>query len=198
MLSAGCQRYTNAGGKRHIQLLPVKDKVNMSAMDMGRYIKMQFDLAAHTHKQAYLNGKRVVAVVDGQDLRSMSKSGAGYYVYFWNPYCPQTRKDIQRLDSLCSKGANVVVLSLRNDLDVISKRLEQTSFGRYPIYVVAEKYSTKELLMRKLRLIKEACAGCYEQYRDDLAVADYLLIENETILPVFYNDKDRVNILADQ
>gem|GEM_PF-2680351 len=190
-----CRTYVSGNGSKHRQFLPTKDRAAISDIDTNSFIKLPFNLNDYCNKVAYKNGKRVIETIEGTDLSTIANTKGRYYVYFWNPVCPAARIDIHKMDSLSKKGENVIMISMRSNYDIISNKLDKTSFAQYPCYVLeAEKY-TDLLLVRKIRFTKEACESCYEQYKDDLAVADYLLVENGSITPIMYNDTTNSSIL---
>ena len=46
--------------------------------------------------------------------------------------------------------------------------------------------------MKKIGFIRDLCDSCYTRYRDDLAVVDYLLIEDQKIDLVFFNSGNNI------
>ncbi len=194
MLGESCQTYTSANGGKYRQLNPAKDKTDLSAMDTGRFIRQRFDLSDFTNKVAFRNRKRIIVPVEGSDVRAMVNTNGRYYLYFWNPGCPATRSEIHKMDSIAQKGESVMIISLRSNYEVIDTILGKKHFSQYPWYTLEADRYTSKLVVRKIRFIKEACPTCYEQYKDDLAVADYLLLENGTTKPVMYNDSGGINI----
>lgn len=190
-----CRTYVSGNGSKHRQFLPSKDRAAISDIDTNRFIKLPFSLSDYSNKVAYKNGKRIIETIEGADLSIIANTKGRYYVYFWNPVCPDTRVDIHKMDSLSKKGENVIIISLRSNYDIISNKLAKTAFAQYSCYVLEAKRYTDVLLIRKIRFTKEACESCYVKYKDDLAVADYLLMENGNITPIMYNDTTNTNIL---
>ena len=164
-------------------------------MDTNRFTKQQFDLTDYNNKLAHKNGRRIIEPVEGFDVRAMVDTKGRYYLYFWTT-CPGTLPDIHKLDSLSQKGEKVMIISLRNNYELIDMILSKTHFSQYPFYTIEADRYTNILLIRKIKFIKEACATCYNQYKDDLAVADYVLVDSGVITPIMFNEKSGVNVLS--
>ncbi len=187
-----CQTYVTGDGRKHRQLFPPKDKRGIASLDTNKYILLPFDAADHTNKTTHKNGKRVVELISPSDIRILAASKKRYLIYFWNPACSHTLNSIRVLDSCAQKGENVIVVSLRNTPDIMDSRLQKTVFLQYPLFIVnSENYSTR-LPVRKIRFIRESCESCYKQHKDDLAVADYLLLDDGAITPIMYSNTANV------
>lgn len=169
-------------------MFPAKDKVGASGMDTNRFTKQSFDLLDYTHKVAYNNKKKIIEPIEGTDVQLLANTKGRYYLYFWNAGCPGSLSDIHKLDSLSGTGINILIIYLRKNYKAIGHTLGKTHFSQYPYYTIeADKY-TNIIAFRQINFIKDACATCYKQYKDDLLAASYILVENGTIRPVFYQD----------
>lgn len=184
LLLSGCQRYVTPGGRSHWQLFPAKDKIRASDMDTSRYVIRPFDVEAFSNKISRKGGKKIIEILYAADLKKLAQHGGRYRLYFWNPTCVQTQKTIRYLDSLARTGEQVMIVSLRRDYDVIDHKLGKTVFSNYPYYLIDGMDESKVLTVRHIRFIRKACEDCYRQHRDNLAVADYLIVENGTVVPV--------------
>lgn len=183
----GCQTFITSTGKRHYQLFPTKDYSSVH-YDTLRYIKQRFSEADFTNKSSYRDGKKLVEVISGEDILRLAATGGRYIIYFWNP-CPATTQNIRRLENLSKAGTNVIIVSLRNDLQLIDDNLKQTHFSRYPYFLCDAGNTSTIVLIRKRDIIKKACASCYEKYKDDIVLTDYLLLEQRRIIPVWHNNE---------
>jgi hypothetical protein len=130
----------------------------------------------------------MIEPMEGADLLKLAKLQRRYYVYFFDPVCPGSAAPVRKLDSLAKTGENVVIVSLRNNYEAIHATLRKTAFSQYPYYTIENKKYPTVLLQRQIKFIKDACEECYSEYKDEVAGADYMLIENGTIRPLFYND----------
>lgn len=187
LFGSSCHTFTSANGEKHRQFMPAKESRSIGELDTSKFVKQDFLISDYTNKIAKRNGKKIIVPIEGKDISSFLPLQQRCYVYFWNPVCVGTLPDIRKFDSLSKAGENVVIVSLRKDYTTIDKALHKTSFSQYPYYVIEDEKYTRGLLVRKIMFSKDACPSCYTQYRDDLAIADYLLIENGTIKPVLYN-----------
>jgi hypothetical protein len=184
LLLSGCQRYVAPGGRSHWQLFPAKDKISASDIDTGRYVIRPFDSEAFSKKVSRKDGKKIIEILEAADVKKLAEQGARFRLYFWNPTCVQTHKTIRYLDSLARTGEQVMIVSLRRDYDVIDRKLGKTAFSNYPYYLIGGMDESKVLTVRHIRFIRKACEDCYRQHRDNLAVADYLIVENGKVVPV--------------
>ena len=180
ILFQSCQTYVSGNGKKYRQFLPAKDRTQSNGLDTGRFTKQPFNLSDYTNKVAYKNNKRIIVPLKGGDISALVNTKGRYYLYFWNAGCGGTTDEIHKLDSISKHGGQVFIISMRSSYDVIDRILSTTAFSQYPYYTIEDKKYSNKLLMRKIRFIKEACESCYEQYKDELAFADYILIENGT------------------
>lgn len=192
LLISSCQTFVSADGSKHRQLFPAKDRMTITDADTNKYALRPFHVADYSGKRSHRTGKRLVEIIDAPAIHELSKSKEHYLVYFWNPTCPGTAKEIRTLDSLSKNGAHIIVASLRNAFDAMESRLSKTSFSQYPLFVIESREYPKGLLRRKIGFIKDCCEGCYIQFRDDLAVADYLSIERHAIQPILFTTPTNV------
>lgn len=188
----GCQTFIGKSGTKRRQWFPVKDKTNASEFDANRFEKRTFEIVDYKSKMGFHGWRKIVVLIEGKDLKQLVSTNERYYVYFWNSACPGTQVNIRKLDSMSKKGMNILVVSLRANYNTIDYELKGTQFSKYPYYTIeAERYSNL-LIRRQVDFIREACKSCYDDYKDDLGMADYLLIENGTIRPVWFNDRQNV------
>jgi len=187
-----CQTYVTSSGKKHKQVFPATDKTTVSDIDTGKYLLLPFSAADHSNRLTHKNGKRMVQMIRPSDVVQLAESKESYIVYLWNSRCPGTQKEIRTLDSLCNNGVNVIVASMRYSCSDMDIRLRSTNFSRYPLYVIAPETRSSRLLVRKVSFFKKCCAACYDKYKDDLAVADYLYLTSGTVTAVMYTDKGNV------
>lgn len=187
-----CQTYVTSDNRKHRQLFPPKDKRGIASLDTTKYIRLPFNVADHTNRTTHKNGKRIVEIISASDVHTLAASKKRYLIYFWNPACLHTLNSIHILDSCLQKGENVLVVSLRNTPDIMDSRLQKTTFSQYPLLIVNSENYSKRLPVRKIRFIREACENCYQQHKDDLAVADYLLLKYGAITPIMYNNGESV------
>lgn len=189
ILCQSCQTYVSGTGKKYRQFLPAKDLTSSTGLDTSRFTKQPFNLSDYTNKVAYRNNKRIIVPLKGMDISALVNKKGRYYLYFWNAGCRGTSDDIHNLDSISKNGGQVFIISMRSSYNVIDRILSTTAFSQYPYYIIEDKKYSNKLLTRKIRFIKEICNSCYEQYRDDLAVADYILIENRNVTVVMYSSE---------
>ena len=191
LLCSACQTYTLSNGKKHRMLFTARDKTDGS-IDTTIYCKQQFNVADYDNKVAFNGKKRIIEPIEGADVQKLVNTKGTYYLYFWNQVCPHTLNDIHKLDSLSLKGANILIVCLRKNYVAIDKVLGKTNFAQYPYYTIEADRYTNMLIRKKIKFSKEACETCYDVYKDDLAVADYLMITNGKIQPVLYNESPNI------
>jgi hypothetical protein len=191
--SVSCQTFINANGDRHKQFLPARDGVHLAGTDTSRFAIEQFN-QDHFYTPAFNNKKHLVVPLSGEDISELARTGVRCFFYLWNQGCPQTAADVLKLDNLAKQGEKVLVISWRHDIGRTDNVLKKTYFSEQPYYVIGEDYSDY-LLKRKIDFYREACPSCYDQYRDDLAVADLLLVENGKVNIIMYYDSSDLNLL---
>ena len=184
IVCASCHTFTFSNGKKYRQAFPTKDKSSLSTLDTSLFTWQQFQLSHYTEKQGKLNNKRIITPLYGSDLKKLPAKGK-YYIYFWNPTCVAGTVHMKILDSLSKQGENVIILSLRNEYELLNRKLSRTSFAQYPICIISGERSSNILLQRQVNFVKEGCSYCYEQYKDDLIFAQYLVVENDSVKVVF-------------
>lgn len=192
LFCSSCQTYVTSSGKKHRQLFPATDKTTVSDIDTGKYLLLPFSAADHSNRLTHKNGKRMVQMIRPSDVVQFAESKESHIVYLWDSRCPATQKQIRTLDSLCYNGVNVIVASMRYSCSDMDVRLRNTNFSRYPLFIIAPETRSARLLVRKVSFVKKCCAACYDKYKDDLAVADYLYLTNGTVTAVMYTDKRNV------
>lgn len=187
-----CQTYVTSDDRKHRQLFPPKDKRGIASLNTNKYIVLPFNAADHTKRTTHKNEKRAVEIISASDVRILTASKKRYLIYFWNPVCSHTLNNIHKLDSCARNGENVLVVSLRNTPDIMDSRLQKTKFSQYPLLLINSENYSKRITVRKISFIRDACESCYVQHKDDLAVADYLLLENGKITPIMYSNAANV------
>lgn len=185
-----CQVYVTDNGRKHRQLFPAKDKSIATALDTSRFVRKPFQYPASPMQ----DGKRVVMPVTGEDLGSLITAQDRYYLYFWDPTCKGALLEAYKFDSLSRQGLKVLIISLRKTYEAIDRNLSKTTFFQQPYYVIEDGRYSETLLLKKIRFMKDLCNDCYERYKDDLAVADYIVIGKGSVDVVMYNDEDN-NVL---
>ncbi|MBE2290758.1 MAG: hypothetical protein IAE95_14485 [Chitinophagaceae bacterium] len=192
LFCSSCQTYVTSSGKKHRQLFPATDKAAISAIDTGKYLLLPFSAADRSNRLTHKNGKRVVQMIRPSDVVHLAESKESYIIYLWDSKCPATQKKIHTLDSICGSGVNVIVASMRYSCEAMDVRLRNTNFSRHPLYIIAPETRSGRLLVRKVSFLKQCCPTCYDKYKDDLALADYLYLANGTVTAVMYTDKGNV------
>ncbi|MBN9485234.1 MAG: hypothetical protein J0H46_17910 [Bacteroidetes bacterium] len=182
---ASCHTFNLSNGRKHRQLFPAKDHIVAQQYDTSKFIVRPFNLSDFENKIAHRDNRRIIEPITGSDIRSIINIKGKYYLYFWNPICRGTSPDLHKLDSISRLGISIMIVSLRRDYDQMDKLLRHTSFSAYPYYTI-ENDRTQILLVRKINFIREACNTCYERYKDDLAVADYLSFGDSTTRVLFF------------
>lgn len=188
LLCGSCQKFVLSNGKIHRQFLPVKDRVSRSNFDSTKFTKLAFNLSDYTGKVAYRDSKRIVSPLTGSDIKTLLNTKKRYLLYFWNPGCPGSRSEIYHLDSISKRGERVFIISMQRNYALIDRILSKTDFSQYPYYTIEEEKYTNTLLLRKIGLIRDACDSCYDQYKDDLAIAEYLLLESGRVKVVMHKN----------
>lgn len=188
---SSCQTYISANGNKHRQLFPTKDKGSINDLDTSRFVRKPFqDVGFNTVDTR--SSRKTVVPVSGTDLKALIEKDSEQLIYFANPGCPATAADIRKLDSLAKTGQNIIIVSLRKSYDRIDVLLRNTAFSKAPYYVVEDDKYGDVLLVKQIRVIKDLCESCYTQYRDDLAVAEYIIVGNGRTEVILYNDERNV------
>lgn len=188
----GCITFQSANGKRHIQLFPTHIQQSKWVLDSSKYQLQNFELANYKNKKSYNNGKKIFETITSADVVNMKGDGGNYCIMFWRPECPASQKNIRIADSLLRYGHNVMLLSLTNNYELIDKRLKKYTLHNYPYYIIDNKYASNTLLKVNINFIKECCPECYRKYRDEVVVANYLLIHDGTIEAIMKDDKRNI------
>lgn len=186
LLTASCQTFMLRDGKKYRQFAPVKDFASIDECDTTRFVKQQFVVSNYTDKVAFNKNKRIITTIEGNDLKQLAATGKQYHIYFYNPTCQGTCESIKHVETKFSDQENVILISLREDIDAMDNMLAQTRFGKYPYYVLESKTYSKGLILKQRNFIKDACSTCYDKYKDEVAFAEYVLIQNGTIEPVMF------------
>jgi hypothetical protein len=192
MSLGSCTTIVTRDGKKHRQLFPARDKSNASDFNADKFIIQKFDVTHFANRVGSIGSRKLIESIDGKDIATLAKSSNRYYILIWNPGCSGDFYNVKKFDNLARPGSNVLVGSLRTDYDMIDRQLRNMFFSEYPYYVIDAKKYSNVLIRRHLMFVGDACEGAREKYRDDLAVVDYLLVENGVITPVFYNDPNNV------
>ena len=187
-----CHTFITANGSNHRQLFPAKVKDATLTTDTNKYHLQHFSYANYENKSGFAGAKKLVETISGSDIDDLKTRNGKYYLVFWNPKCPASSSIIRKCDSLLKTGEKILLVSLRNDYELIDRRLKSRQFNSYPYYTIGNTYDSKVMLRRKIIFIKQCCMACYESYRDDVAVADYLLVENGTVRSILYNDTSNI------
>lgn len=192
LLTASCHTFVLSNGKKMRQLAPVRDNTPGIQIDTNKFTRHAFRLSDYEDKNSHHNGKRIVVPTLGTDLTALVNTNDKYIVFFLDPRCPSSIPDMHKLDSLSKTGYQIVIVSLRSDYGMIDRRLAKTNFSQYPYYTIEDEKYTNILLRKKIEFIKELCSSCYEQYKDDLTFAEYLLIENGKVIVLFDNSENNI------
>jgi hypothetical protein len=187
-----CHTFITANGTKHRQLFPSKVKDATLATDTNKYHLQRFSYANYENKNGFVLAKKLVEVIGSSDIEDLRTRNGKYYLVFWDPQCPKSSSIIRKCDSLLKTGEQILLVSLRNDCELIDRRLKSSLFNSYPYYTIGNSFDSKVMLRRKISFIKQCCIECYESYRDDVAVADYLLVENGAVKSVLYNDTSNI------
>ncbi len=187
-----CHTFITANGSKHRQLFPSKVKDATLTTDTNKYHLQRFSYANYENKNGFVGSKKLVEVITRSDIDDLKTRNSKYYLVFWNPQCPKSSSVIRRCDSLLRTGESIILVSLRNDCELINRRLKSSLINSYPYYTIGSSFDSKVMLRRQISFIKDCCPDCYKSYRDDVAVADYLLIENGNIQSILYNDEDNM------
>lgn len=182
---ASCHIFNLSNGRKHRQLFPAKDHIVAQQYDTSKFIVRPFNLSDFENRIAHRDNRRIIEPITGSDIRSIINIKGKYYLYFWNPICRGTLPDLRKLDSISKLAVPIMIVSLRRDYEQMDRLLRNTIFAAYPYYTI-EDDRTQILLVRKINFIREACNTCYERYKDDLAVADYLSFGDSTIKVLFF------------
>lgn len=187
-----CITFNHADGSKMRYINPATDHIPASAIDTTKYIRKAFKIEDYQGKTAYTDSKRIVVPLTGKDMKALAATGETYYAVPYNPTCPASIRYIEIMDSLSKVGYNILPIGYRRDYEAINRRLGHTNFAAYPYYTIEDERYTDILVIRELKFFKEANPEYYRKYRDDLLGVSYLLIENGTITPVFYNDEQNI------
>jgi hypothetical protein len=188
MSLGSCTTIVTRDGKKHRQLFPARDKSNASVFDANRFVMQSFDISHYANKVDSVGGKKLIELIDGKRIATLAKSSNRYYIFLWNPGCSGNFSTVKKFDSLARLGNNVILVSLRTEYEMIDRQLRNMVFSQYPYYVIDAKKYSNIIASRQFMFVSDACEGAREKYRDDLAVVDYLLVENGKVTPVVYND----------
>jgi hypothetical protein len=183
LFTASCQTFTLRDGKKYRQFAPAKDKAS-GEYDTSIFIKKPFELIGYSNKTGFYKNKRIITAIEGDDVEQFAGTGGKYYIYFYNPTCASACESIKKLEEKFNDKENVILISYREEYDAIDNRLTWTKFAQYPYYVLANKKRANILLLKQRDFIKEACSNCYDKYKDEVAFAEYFIIQNGTIEPV--------------
>jgi hypothetical protein len=181
LLIASCQTFTLSDGRKYRQFAPAKDRISPNEFDTSKFARLPFNLTDYTERRAHHNNKRVIVPLRAADMRILEATKDEYCLYFWNATCSGTAPAIHKMDSLSKSGKNVLIVSLREDCDVIDNVLSQTNFAQYPYYVLESRNYSKVLLLRQRDFIREACSTCYEKYKDEVIFTNYFIVQNGTM-----------------
>ncbi|MEO6832113.1 MAG: hypothetical protein ABI169_07920 [Chitinophagaceae bacterium] len=193
----GClMKLSKRDGKTWWYKKPISFSSTSPSLDTGQFHVQTFNYQNFLQKVAYLNGKRIVEMIAPKNLVALSATDKTLYIYLYLPNCSATKPHIRRLDSLARKGMNILVISLSKS-DGIEKLLKKTSFSQYPYYIINPQKSSLEPILTEINFIREACASCYEEYKDELIDVDYLVLEKSMIRVVRYDAPKGQNILRD-
>lgn len=182
----GCQTYVTATGRRHRQLFPVTDKHSIADLDTTKYVLLPFDSAYYSNNISNKDKRRIIQLISARELKALASSEEKYLVYFWNPDCSGTQKNIRYFDSVAKNGTKVLVASLKHSYERMEARLRNTTFSLYPLYVVNPDKDSRRLTIRLIAIVKETCPSCYKTYRDDIVVSSHLYIANDSIAVVMH------------
>jgi len=183
LLCTSCQTFILRDGKKHRQFAPAKDRTS-GKYDTSFFVRKHFEVSDYFNKTAFYQNKRIIISITGNDIKQLTLTKEKYYIYFYNPTCPSTCESIKGLEEKLANGENVLIISYREEYSEINKRLIGTKFAQYPYYVLANKKHAEVLLLKARDFIKDACSPCYDKYKDEVAFAEYLLIQNGAIEPV--------------
>ncbi len=187
-----CHTFITANGSKHRQLFPVRVKDDKLVIDTNKYHLQHFSYANFENKSGFAGAKKLVEIISGSDIDDLKTRSGKYCLVFWDPQCPKSTSTIRKCDSLLKTGEKILLVSLMNDYELIDRRLKSRLFNAYPYYAIGNTYDSKVMLRRKIIFIKQCCPDCYKSNRDDLAVADYLLIENGNIQTILYNHPNNI------
>jgi len=187
-----CHTFITANGSKHRQLFPSKVKDTKLTTDTNKYHLQHFSYANYENKSGFAGAKKHVEIISSSDIEDLKTRNGKYYLVFWDPQCPKSSPIIRKCDSLLRTGEKILLVSLRNDCELIDRRLKSRQFKYYPYYTIGNSFDSKVMLRRQISFIKQCCMECYESYRDDVAVADYLLVENGTVKSILYNDTSNI------
>lgn len=180
LLCTSCQTFILRDGKKHRQFAPAKDRTS-GKYDTNFFVRRPFEVSDYYSKTGLYQNKRIITSITGNDVKQLALTKEKYYIYFYNPTCPSTCESIKELEENLAKGENVLIISYREEYSEINKRLIGTKFAQYPYYVLANKKHAEVLLLKARDFIRDACTVCYDKYKDEVAFAECLLIQNGTI-----------------
>lgn len=192
LLTVSCHTFVLSNGKKFRQLAPVKDNTPGIQIDTTKFTRQAFKLSDYHDKNSHHNAKRIVVPTLGTDLTALVNTNDKYIVYFLDPRCPSSIPYVHKLDSLSKTGYQIVIVSVRSDYGMIDRRLSKTNLSQYPYYTIEDEKYTNILLRKKIEFIKELCSSCYQQYKDDLTFADYLLIENGKVMVIYHTAENNI------
>lgn len=180
LLFSSCLTLHTGNGKKYRQFAPVKDKSDPEGYSKTRFVKKQFDANAFLKNEGTENGKHVIVPLEGKDLLN-NQSLEGTQVFLYYPHCPASSAAVKKADSAAGKGIRVMLIATTSEYERIDALLKNTTFNKQPYYVIENKKYSNIVIRKRVNFIREMCEPCYEKYKDELDVADHILIGKDAI-----------------
>lgn len=180
LLFSSCLTLYMGNGKKYRQFAPVKDKSDPEDYSKTRFFKKQFDANAFLKNEGIEKGKHVIVPLEGKDLLN-NQSLEGTQVFFYYPHCQASAAVVKKADSIARTGIKVMLIATTSEYERIDALLKNTIFYKPPYYVIENKKYSNIVICKRVNFIRDMCEPCYEKYKDELDVADHILIGKDAI-----------------